>query len=192
MAISDRARDFWDRISPRERRLVVLAGAALPIVLALWLGFEIRDGLHTIEAKNTKTREALAMLATMKARGTSTTADSNLPQIPKEPLSLDTYLSHAAEAADFTLKGTQPRNPVTRDGFVTESAQIKVDDLEVEKLKRFLEEVEKSKVVSITHLTVNRDRSDKTKLDASLEVSTYAKAPDESAGSGSGSGAGTP
>ena len=190
MAISDRARDFWDRISPRERRLVVLGGIALPIVLALWLGLEIRDGLHSIDAKNEKTREALIVLANMKARGPAKAADDTLAQIPKEPLSLDTYLSNAADAAGFTLKGSQPRNPVTRDGFVTESALIKVDDLTIETLKKFLEEVEKSKVVSITHLTIDRDRSDKSKLDATLEVSTYARAPEASAGSGSGSGTG--
>ena len=38
MAVADRARDFWDRISPRERKLVVLLAVALPIVLAIWLG----------------------------------------------------------------------------------------------------------------------------------------------------------
>ena len=32
-AISDKARDFWDRISPRERRLVILLAVALPITI---------------------------------------------------------------------------------------------------------------------------------------------------------------
>ena len=36
--VSDKARDFWDRISPRERRLVLIAGIALPIIIAIWLG----------------------------------------------------------------------------------------------------------------------------------------------------------
>lgn len=192
MAISERARDFWDRISPRERRLVTIGAIALPVVLALWLGLEIRDGLTNIEAKNDKMRRALVVLADLKARGgADTNVDPVMAAIPKEPLSLDTYLSNAAEKAGFTLKGTTPRNPVTRDGFVTSSVQINVDDLDIEKLKTFLAEVEKEKVVVITHLTINRDRNDKSKLDARLEVSTYAHAPEKTdAGSGSGAGSG--
>ena len=44
-AITDKARDFWDRISPRERRLVVIAAIAAPLTLAIWLGLAIHDGL---------------------------------------------------------------------------------------------------------------------------------------------------
>jgi general secretion pathway protein M len=193
MAITDKARDYWDRISPRERRLVVIAAVAVPIVLALWLGLEIKDGLKTIEAKNARMRQALVVLADLKARGgvAAQPKDDVLAQIPKEPLSLDTYLSNAAEKAGFTLKGTSPRNPVTRDGYITESVNISVDDLDVEKLKVFLAEIEKEKIVVVTHLTINRDRSDKSKLDARLDVSTFAHEPVKDAGSGSaGSGQG--
>lgn len=193
MAITDKARDYWDRISPRERRLVVIAAVAVPIVLALWLGLEIKDGLKTIEAKNARMRQALVVLADLKARGGAAAQpkDTVLAQIPKEPLSLDTYLSNAAEKAGFTLKGTNPRNPVTRDGYITESVNIAVDDLDIEKLKVFLAEIEKEKIVVVTHLTINRDRSDKSKLDARLDVSTFAHEPVKDAGSGSaGSGQG--
>jgi hypothetical protein len=47
--LSDKANDFWDRISPRERRLVVIAAIAVPLTLAIWLGLSIRDGLVAIE-----------------------------------------------------------------------------------------------------------------------------------------------
>ena len=49
MTINERVRDFWDRISPRERRLVVIAGIAAPLTIALWLGLSIHDGLTSIE-----------------------------------------------------------------------------------------------------------------------------------------------
>lgn len=187
MAITDRARDTWDRISPRERRLVVIGGIALPLVLAIWLGLAIRDGLIAIETKNAKTRKALIVLADLKARGTASASSAAAIQFPKEALSLPTYLSEAATTAGFKLKGTTPRNPVNRDGFVTESVAINVDDLDLEQLKTFLEAVETKDTVAITHLSITRDRSDKSKVDAKLEVSTYAH-PDEAAGSGSGSG----
>ena len=59
-----------------------------------------------------------------------------------EPLSLDTYLTNAAQKAGFTLKGTTPRNAVTRNGFVTNSVSCQVSDLTIDQLKKFLQEVE--------------------------------------------------
>jgi Tfp pilus assembly protein PilO len=120
-------------------------------------------------------RRALAVLADLKARGpVSTPEDDILKAMGPEPLSLDTYLDNAAKKAGFPLKGTVPHNPVTRNGFVTTSVSINVDDLELDKLKTFLQEIETmSKIVVITSLDTTRDRRDRTKVDAKLVVTTY-------------------
>jgi type II secretory pathway component PulM len=177
MSASDKARDFWDRISPRERKLVILLGVAVPIVVAIWLGLQIRDGLLDIEARNAKTRRALVVLTDLRARGPIQPVDDVVSTMGVEPISLDTYLRNAANKAGFPIKGTiTPRNPVTRNGFVTNSVQISLDDLELEKLKAFLQEVETAtKVVVVTNLDIKRDFKDKKLVDAKLEVSTYSK-----------------
>jgi len=177
MSASDRARDFWDRISPRERKLVVLLAIAVPITLAVFLGLQIKDGLDKIDARNSKMRRALVVLTDLRARGPIQPADDVVSTMGVEPLSLDTYLRNAANKAGFPIKGTiTPRNPVTRNGFVTNSVSIQLDDLELEKLKAFLQEVETaSKVVAVTNLDVKRDFKDRKLVDAKLEVSTYSK-----------------
>jgi len=176
-AISERARDFWDRISPRERGLVVIAAVAVPLTIVIWLGLAIGDGLSNMEARNERTRKALTVLADLKARGPRQPADDLVAGMPVEPLALETYLTNAATSAGFTLKGTTPRNPVTRNGFVTNSVTLNINDLTLDQLKRFLQEIEtKSKYVAVTHLDITRrEYKGKDKLDASLEVSTYAK-----------------
>jgi hypothetical protein len=186
MAVADRARDFWDRISPRERKLVVLLAVAVPITLAIWLGLSIQDGLTEREDRIDKMRRALAIVAELKRRGPATAPeDDPLKDIGPEPLSLDTYLDNAAKKAGFTIKGTTPHTPVTRNGFVTTSVSLNVDDLEIDKLKTFLQEVETaSKAVAITSLETMRDRRDRTKLDAKLVVSTYSREKTEPAGEG--------
>ncbi|MBA3463495.1 MAG: type II secretion system protein M [Deltaproteobacteria bacterium] len=177
-SVKDRARDFWDRISPRERRLVVVAAIALPLTVIIWLGLSIADGLSNMEARNDKMRKALVVLADLKARGPAQPADDVVATMGVEPLSLDTYLSNAAQKAGFTLKGTTPRNPVTRNGFVTNSVSCQISDLTIDQFKKFLQEVETgSKVVIVTRLDVRRDFKTKEKLDATLEVSTYSKEP---------------
>jgi type II secretory pathway component PulM len=176
--ISERARDFWDRISPRERAMVVILGVCTPIILAVWLGLNIHDGLVAKEANNEQARRALNVLADLKARGPATPTDDVVATMGVEPISLDTYLTNAAQKAGFTLKGTTPRNPVTKNGFVTNSVSCTVSDLSIDQLKRFLQEIESaSKVVIVTRLDVRRDNRDKEKLDATLEVSTYSKEP---------------
>ncbi len=188
MTLSERFRDFWDRISPRERRLVVVAAIALPLTIALWLGLSIRDGLVAKEAHNDKMRRALVVLADLKARGPSTPTDDVVATMGVEPVSLDTYLTNAAQKAGFTLKGTTPRNPVTKNGFVTNSVSLQVSDLPIDQFRKFLQEIETaSKVVVVTRLDVRRDFRDKEKLDATLEVSTYSKEPPPK-GTGTGNG----
>jgi hypothetical protein len=178
-AITDKTREFWDRISPRERRLVMLAGIAAPITIAIWLGMSIRDGLIEMEARNNKTRKALTVLADLRARGdTGPKTDDVVSMMATEPLSLPTYLDNAAKKAQFTLKSTSPHPTATRDGFVTNSVSCSLDDLTIEQLRTFLMEVEMgSKVVAITHIDLRRDFRNKDKLDVNLEVSTYSKEP---------------
>jgi hypothetical protein len=178
-ALTDKARDFWDRISPRERRLVLIGAIALPLTLAIWLGLAIRDGLVDMEARNGKARKALNVLADLRAKGeTHAKVDDAVAMMGTEPLSLDTYLDNAAKKATFTLKSTTPHPPDKRNGFVTNSVSCTLDDLTIEQLKTFLMEIEMgSKVVSVTHIDLRRDFRDKAKLDVNLEVSTYSKEP---------------
>ncbi len=192
--LSDRARDFWDRISPRERRLVVIAAVAVPLTLAIWLGLAIHDGLSAMETRNDRARKALDVIADLRARGvTQKPSDDVTATMGTEPLKLETYLSTAATKAKYELKGSiNPRPPQARNGFVTNTSTLALDKISMEQLKDFLMAVENdSKVVAITHLDVRRDFRDKEKLDVNLEVSTYSKEPPaKGEGGGAGSGGG--
>ena len=192
-AITDKARDFWDRISPRERRLVVIAAVAVPVTLAIWLGLSIRDGLVDMEKRNQHARKALDVLSTLRARGeTRAKVDDAVAMMGTEPLSLPTYLDNAAKKANFTLKSTSPHPPDKRNGFVTNSVSCTLDDLTIDQLKTFLMEVEMgSKVVAVTHIDLRRDFRDHAKLDVNLEVSTYSKEPPTTPEGGSGSAEGS-
>ncbi|HEX7840434.1 MAG TPA: type II secretion system protein GspM [Kofleriaceae bacterium] len=190
-AASERARDFWNRISPRERGLVVAAAVVAPLTLVIWLGLAIGDGLSSMQARNDKMRKALTVLADLKVRGgLKQPADDPVAGMPVEPLSLDTYLSNAAKTAGFVLKGTTPRTPVSRNGFTTASVSLNVNDLTLDQLKKFLQEVEtKSKYVAVTRMDITRrDYKGKDKLDVALEVSTYAREPAKKPDAGAGSG----
>jgi hypothetical protein len=176
MALSDRARDFWDRISPRERKLVVFFAIALPIAGALWLGLSIRDGLVSMEARNEQHREALDILGKLKAAGGPTNEDPGI-KIPDVPLSLQSYVSKALQKNGLTNKGSIDQRSVTKNGIVTTTVSCAVEDISTDQLKAFLQDIETAeKVVAVTHLDVKRDRRDNKKIDVSLEISTYSNA----------------
>ena len=190
-AVSERARDFWNRISPRERALVSVAAVVAPLTLVIWLGLAIGDGLSNMEARNDKMRKALAVLSDLKARGPMQPTDDVVANMPVDPISLETYLSKAANTANFVLKGTTPRTPVSRNGFTTNSVSLNVSDVTLDQLQKFLQAVETtSKYVAVTRIQITRrDYKGKDKLDAALEVSTYAKdQPKKLEGAGSDAG----
>ena len=189
-AFTDKARDFWDRISPRERKLVVVLAIVTPITLAIWLGFSIQDGLEAMEARNDRMRKALDVVADMRARGqTHDNVDDVVAKMGTESLSLDTYLNKAAEKAKFTLKSTSPHTPVQKNGFITTSVSASLDKLTIEQVRAFLQTLETdSKVVAVTHLELRKDWKEKDKLQVNIEVSTYAKEPPPK---GEGSAAGS-
>lgn len=192
MALNEKLRDFWDRISPRERKLVILLAICAPIIIVGWLGMQIHDGLGDMEKRNDRTRKALAIVDDLKGKGPIKPADDVVATMGTEPLSLDTYLTNAATKAGFTLKGTTPRTPVTKNGFVTNSVSCQLSDLTIDQLHKFLQEVESnSKVVAVTRLEIQRrDYKGKDKLDANLEVSTYSKEPPPK-GTGDANGSGS-
>ena len=190
MAISDRARDFWDRISPRERVLVVALAFALPAILATWLALSIRGGLIAMEERNERTRDALAEIAKLRASGPQQPIDDQV-KVPDEPVALETYVSKAAEKVSLKFKGAIDSRPkATRNGFVTTTVSCALDDVTTDQLKAFLQEVETgNKVVIVTHVDIRRDFRDKKKLDVAFEISTYSNVPKPGSGSGSaGSG----
>jgi hypothetical protein len=192
MAISDRAKDFWERISPRERKLVALLAVAIPVTLSIWLGLAIRDGLNDMESRNDKIRRALDVVADLHARGiTGEPKDDVIAQMGSESLPLETYLDKAAQKAGITFKGAvTPSGTLTRNGFVTHTVKVDFGDVTIEQVKNFFQEIETgSKYVAITHIDARRNYKAKDKLDLSVDVSTYSKdVPKTEGGSAAGSG----
>jgi hypothetical protein len=186
--VRDRARDFWDRISPRERNLVVLLVLATPIVVALWLGSAIHDGLDAMEHHNDRERKALVAVETMRAKGESKPLlDDSLTGMPSDLPSLQTYVSNAAKKAKLDIKSISPRSPQAKSGFQSQTASFQVDKVDIQETKDLLNALETdSRYVAVTKLELQRDFHDKDKLRADVDVTAYA----HEAGSGAAGSAG--
>ena len=185
-AITDKARDFWDRISPRERRLVVHRRGRRPahdrdLARPRDPRRPRRDGARA----TTRSRKALDVLADLRARGQTHAAGRRRRRDDghRAAVSLDTYLSTRRRRRSSRSRARSRRaTPVTRNGFVTNTSTLvarQSDDRAAARLPAGGRD--RVKVVAVTHIDMRRDFSDKDKIDVNLEVSTYSK---ENAGEG--------
>jgi hypothetical protein len=189
---ADNARDWWERKNPRERALVMALTVVAPITLAVFLGSYISDGLTKIEKSNAEARQALVVLADLRARGPAQPADDLLANMPTEPIGLESYLSSAAEKVKLKIQRFTPRNPITKNGFIIHSMQMDLSDVTLDQARVFLEAVENdSKYVAVTTMNVSRKFGVKEKLNLKLEITAYAKEPPPEKGAGSAGSAGS-
>jgi hypothetical protein len=193
--ITDKLRDKWEGITPRERRLVVLLGVAVPIVLTVFLGMKISEGLDEREARVKRMRRAVDVLVDLRSRPEAKAdTDDALAEITSTPIVLETYVAKAAEKLTIPTPAVTPGQTQNREGFVTHSVRFDVRDLTVQQMKDLLEALETgSKRVVITALTINRKfrDEDKDKLDLKLEVTTYSRPADQAGSAGASGSAGT-
>ena len=178
MALIDTLRDKWESTSPRERGLLVLLAAAIPIVLGLYAATQIGEGLDRREKANNKARKALLVLADVRTKGGPSPQDDVVKDMPTTPIALESYLDRAANTVGIKVPKFNPRQPVDAGAFTTHSMQIDLSDLTLTQLKDFLAAVEtESRYVAVTSLTATRrTREDqKDKLDVKLEITAYSK-----------------
>ena len=101
-AFTDKARDFWDRISPRERRLVVIAAhRRADHARDLARPLDPRRPRRRWSSATSKTRKALDVLADLRARGETgvpRATTSSRRWAPSRSAST-TYLDNAAKKA---------------------------------------------------------------------------------------------
>ena len=177
----ERARARWERLAPRERRLVVLVGlTTLACVFGLLI-MQVQDGLAAIRAKNAETQAALHTLTQNRAEilaHRSAPGDA-AATIGDEAPRLATYLETIANEVGIQIPESTERPPTTKGKFLERTVEVKLRGLSVEQLANFLAKVEtQSPIVVTQRLFVKRSSfSQDGKLDAvELTVGTYERA----------------
>lgn len=169
----------WDGLTERERRMVSILGVTFVVVILIWVGLRINDGLGAIEKENADARRALATLQTYRMNEGNQSSEPAVV-LSDKPVRLETYLSGIADEVGVKIPAFHPLAPTSRDDFTENSTKIEIRDLSINQLKEFLEKVEsKSQTVVIKSLNVQRHFRDKEKLNVNLVVSSFSKAASE-------------
>jgi type II secretory pathway component PulM len=170
----DGLRERWERMNPREQRLLALLGAALIIGIIGTLVGSLQSGMADIEKKNAESRKALRSLAVH--RNAKALSDDTGPkvEIPDKAVALDSYL----EGIISELGLTSPTYPALKENkvgqFIELSFEVKVKALDLASLSELLQRIETgSKLVVIKELNIDPVFKSQEKLDLTMTVATY-------------------
>ncbi len=176
----DGIRDWWERTAPRERRLLTLLGVTAVICIFGFIGFQISDGLSSMEKKNQATREALQSLAEHRddLEAAKDKSASVVSLIGDEAEPLATYLESIEQEIGVKIQKSTEKQMVTKGKFHERALSVQLYDVTVDQLARFLERIEtKSPIVVTQRLFVKRSSVNKEKLDrVEITVATYERA----------------
>lgn len=179
MIITDKLnalRDWFERLSQRERTMVSALGVTFVLMVTLIVGFVITDGLSSLGERNADMRQALRDIETQREAYLKLKAKSSQleTRLGHTPIQLGGYLEQAAKESGVEIPESNERAPVAAGKWTERSVELSLKRVRIDALANFLKRVETGpNLVVVTALMV-RTRDDKhQELDVEMTVSTY-------------------
>jgi len=169
----------WNRMAPRERRLVsVLIGAVVAFAV-LVTGFIIVGNLSDIETANEDAREALAAIAKHKDEYIEARERMRAQEvrIGTEPPQFAADLEEAAREVSIQIPETneQPAVPVGKR-YLEHKVDVKLRQVDLQSLSKFLSRLENGRrLIVVSQLRIRKHFSEGDKLDVEFQALAYEK-----------------
>jgi general secretion pathway protein M len=169
----------WNRMAPRERRLVsVLIGAVVAFAV-LVTGFIIVGNLSDIETSNEEAREALADIAKHKDDYIEARERMRAQEvrIGTEPPQFAADLEEAAREVSIQIPETNEQPPVAvGKRYLEHKVDVKLRQVDLQSLSKFLARLENGRrLIVVSQLHVRKHFSEGDKLDVELTALAYEK-----------------
>ena len=176
-------RSEWERLAPRERRLVhwlVTAVVALGVTLSAWMTFSAIDDL---EEGNAKIREALTEIAKhhdeyVEAKTRNAVQEQ---RIGTEPPQLVRDLEEAARGENVQIaeSSERPAAPAGRR-YVQHDLDVRLREVDLQSLTKFMRRVETGpRLIMFTRVSLKHRYSETDKLDAELTATAFEKVKED-------------
>lgn len=175
----------WNRMSPRERRLISILGGSFATLAVLLVAYLMFDSLQSMAQANQDMRDALDAIAkhSDEYREGKATAAAQALRIGSEPPQLAADLEAAAKEAGIQIPETadRPDAPAGKR-YIEHSLDLKLRKVGLMSLATFLSKVETGRtLILITRLEVRRSfGGDGSDLDVDLTATTYERLKDGS------------
>jgi general secretion pathway protein M len=176
----------WNRMAPRERRLVGILGGAVLAVLVAVVGTLTAQRIGEIKDTNEASREALAEIA--KHKGEFLEAQARMKaqelRIGIEPPQLAADLEAAAHEVGIQIPETVDRPPVPAGKrYLEHNADVTLRQVDLLSLTKFLAKLETNRrLIVITKLNIKRAFTDVekgVKLNVTLTATAYERVTED-------------
>jgi type II secretory pathway component PulM len=172
----------WNRMAPRERRLVAGLIGAVVAFAVLVTGFLFVESLRDLAERNSDAREALADIA--KHRDEYLEAKDRMVQqevrIGNEPPQLTADLEAASHEANIQIPESieQPAVDVGRH-YREHKVDLKLRQVDLQSLAKFLNRVETGRrLIVVTRLYIRRRFAEGQTLDVEMTATAYERIKD--------------
>jgi hypothetical protein len=167
----------WERLAPRERRLVnVLAVAVVTTTILLTTGI-VFTKLSDLEEGNADIREALTAISKHRDEYLEAKSKSMIQEarIGTEPPQLTADLEAAAREENVQIAETseRPNTPAGRR-YVEHDVDLKIREVDLLTLTKFLRRIETGpRLIFFTRLSIKRRYSETDKLDVEATATAF-------------------
>lgn len=167
----------WNRLAPRERRLLTIAGGVVGALVVAVIAFVTVNSITEMEEENASAREALAAIALHRDEylDAKLRMQTQEMRIGSEPPQLAADLEAAAREVGIQIPETvaQPAVPAGRR-YLEHSVMVTLRQVDLLSLTKFLSRVETgARVIVVSKLSIKRHYSEGDKLNVSLTATTW-------------------
>jgi general secretion pathway protein M len=167
---------FTSRLSPRER---VMVTAAVVAVAAFFLFLVITGVTRSISAREQRIQGKTDMLSqigklTRGYRQAQAERQSLDARLKGPPVQLMSFVSQTGAQSGVEVNDLRPGTPSTADGLTEESVEVNLARIDLPRLARLVEALERGPgVVKVRKIRIATRNDDANLVDVTLQVSTW-------------------
>ncbi len=173
----------WNRMAPRERRMVTGLGGAFVVAVVVVSWLFLVASLQEIAESNNDARDALAAIA--KHKDEYLEAKSRMVaqevRIGNEPPQLAADLEEAAREAGIQIPETNPQPPVAAGKrYMEHRVDLKLRQVDLQSLSKFLAKIETGRrLIVVTRMGIRRRYAEGEKLDVEMTATTFERTKED-------------
>jgi general secretion pathway protein M len=170
--------EAWaSRLSPRERVMVTAAAVAVALFVVFLVGMQLQAGVRAREVRIEDKTKVLGQIGTLASSYKRVQAErAALEARLKGPaVALMSHVSQTGAALGVEVTDLRPTGaPAELDGVIEESVEVNLPRIDLPRLARLLQGLERSQaLVKVRRLKLSTRSDDPRLVDATVVVATY-------------------
>jgi general secretion pathway protein M len=172
------AEAWFGKLAPRERVLVSAAAVAVALFVMFLVGVKVQRGISAREARIGQKTQDLAQVGKL-AQGYRQVQQERAQieaKLKGPPVQLMSYVAQAGQRQGIQVNDLRPGQSAgsASDKLVEDTVEVTVPKLELPRLARFLQDLERGPgVVKVRRLAVRTRNDDPAAVDVTILVATY-------------------